>query len=388
MSGRLLIFDDEPAIGQMVQMIATRTGMAARYCSSAGQFFGQLDEWQPSHVFIDLVMPELDGVEVLSRLAHARSSAGVIISSGLGGRVLQAAERAALARGLRVIGALPKPFSARALRALLSTLPVAAAVETRAAQGEPVTVLELERGLANDEFFVVYQPKWMPVQRRVFGVEALVRWAHPTRGTLAPDTFIALAETSGTIGALTERIVHIGLAWFARLDPALRISLELNLSGSALDAHLPEQLARQCREAGVAPERVVLEVTETSQVCDALGATEVLNRLRIKGFGLAIDDFGMGYSSMSQLAMFPFTELKIDKSFVTHMQRSQALRSVVQSSIDLAQQLGMSSVAEGVEADETAALLGEMGCDAVQGFAIARPMRGDHAGRWVQEWTR
>ncbi|MBK4733439.1 EAL domain-containing response regulator [Noviherbaspirillum pedocola] len=388
MTGRLLIFDDEPAVGRMVEKIAQRAGMLARYCSNADQFFEQLGHWQPSHVFIDLVMPELDGVEVLSRLAQARATAGIIIASGLGGRVLQAAQRSAQARGLPVLGVLAKPFSTRALRALLAASPAAAAGGTEQAQGPALLAEELERGLRNDEFFVVYQPKWLLAQQRVSGIEALVRWDHPTLGILSPDTFIPLAEGTGRIGALTDRIVEISLAWFAGLASTAMPSLELNISGSSLDAGLPERLADRCHAARVARERVVLEITETSQICDALGASEVLSRLRIKGFGLAIDDFGMGYSSMSQLAMFPFTELKIDKSFVADMHHSAAMRSVVHSSIGLAQQMGMSTVAEGVEREGTAAALAAMGCDAVQGYAIAPPMRADSASLWIRERDR
>jgi EAL domain-containing protein (putative c-di-GMP-specific phosphodiesterase class I) len=385
MSDRLLILDDEPAIGQTVSMIAQRAGLQAKYCHAPDQFFHAIGKWAPTHIMIDLVMPAVDGVEVLSRLAQAKVRAGVIITSGLGGRVLQSAERAARARGLSVLGVLPKPFSAQALRVLLSLKPVGHPVPAIGLREDAPAAEELDRALECNEFMLVYQPKWMLAERRVLGFEALLRWAHPTRGTLRPDSFIALAERTDRIGRLTDVVLAMSLRWLAAVNANRRVCLEVNISGATVAASLPDQLSQLCDDARVQRDRIVLEVTETSQVCDTLGATDVLNRLRIKGFGLAIDDFGIGYSSMSQLATFPFTELKIDKSFVTDMHRSGEMRSIVRSTITLARKMGLTTVAEGVEDRDTVDLLARMGCDAVQGYAIARPMRPERTHSWLKE---
>lgn len=381
--GRLLIFDDEPSVGRMVQLIARRAGISARYCSSAGEFFRELEQYQPTHVLIDLVMPEFDGVEVLSRLALAGTAAGIIITSGLGGRVLQSARIAAHARGLRVIGVLPKPFSGSALRAMLASPPLEPPLPAPK-QGQRLGTDDLERALENDEFFVVFQPKWLLAQRQPLGVEALVRWAHPSRGVIGPDEFIAFLEDSGHIAALTERVLQLSLDWFSQLRLREPILLEVNFSGAVISCDLPQRMLGLCDKAGVDSDRVVLELTETSQVCDMLDASDILNRLRIKGFGLAIDDFGIGYSSMSQLAMFPFTELKIDRSFVARMAHSDEMCAIVHSTIGLAKRMGIVTVAEGVEDKRTLGLLENMGCDAVQGFAIAQPMMPEQANHWLQ----
>lgn len=386
--GRLLILDDEPAIGHMIMQAAQRAGVEARYCRTAGEFFPELERWAPSHLLIDLVMPQFDGVEVLSRLAQTRTSAGVIITSGLGGRVLQTAERAATARGLCVLGVLAKPFSMRALRELLSATVEEKAGAEPGAPAAAVVVDELDRALANAEFFAVYQPKWLVAERRALGLEVLVRWAHPSRGVIGPDDFVAYLEDTGRIGAMTDQVLRDSLDWFGAIGACQHLLLEVNLSALAVGTDLPERLSRYCAAAGVAPERVVLELTETSRVCDSVGAAEVLNRLRIRGFGLAIDDFGIGYSSMSQLAMFPFTELKIDRSFVASIGDSDEMRSIVHSSISLGKRMGMTTVAEGVEDRRTLDLLAGMGCDAVQGYAISQPLCAAEAADWVREHGR
>jgi EAL domain-containing protein (putative c-di-GMP-specific phosphodiesterase class I)/FixJ family two-component response regulator len=386
MAGRLLILDDDSVIGHMISAIAERAGLQAKYYSSCDDFFHTLGHWSPTHVVIDLVMPQIDGIEVLSRLAEAHSQAGVIIMSGLGGRVLQSAERAAQARGLKVLGILTKPFSITLLRSLLvNTPPLRAAPEVVAQQDAILHADDMKRGLESGEFIVAYQPKWLLRDRRVLGFESLVRWAHPVHGMLAPDQFIPLAEASALIGALTNCVLESALGWLAQTPDSEDIFLEVNLSANSVDAALPELITAACVRAQVSPHRLILEVTETSQLSDSIRAAEVMNRLRIKGFGLAIDDFGIGYSSISQLALLPFTELKIDRSFVAEMHSSEEMRSIVRSTIALAKDMKLTTVAEGVEREETVELLLQMGCDAVQGYAIARPMLADEARMWLRE---
>lgn len=386
---KLLVLDDEAAIGELVCRHARNCGMEARYCRRAEEFFHLLQAWRPTHVFVDLVMPGVDGVEVLGALAREGSDVNIILGSGFDFRVLQSAERAARARGLAVAGVLTKPFSLRALRDLLSATPVALALAggggVAPAPARPGAD-ELDRALASDEIFLAYQPKWWLKERRVLGFEALVRWRHPQLGIISPDGFVPEAEGSGRIDGLTEYVVCSSLAWFASLDARPELMLEVNISGASLRSLSPERMAAMCDRAGVGAGRIVLEVTETSQIVDSLHASDVLNRLRIKGFGLAIDDYGIGYSSMSQLALFPFTELKIDKMFVDQLARSAEMRAIVRSTIGLAHTMGLTTVAEGVEDTATGSMLDEMGCDAIQGYAIARPMQAEQARAWLGEY--
>jgi len=383
--GQLLVLDDEAAIGSLICRVARRAGMEARYCTHAEQFFDVLHTWQPTHVFLDLVMPGVDGVEVLSVLASQESKASVILASGFDLRVLRSAERAARARGLAVAGILPKPFSMRALRELLDAEPAA----IRAGGGEVMCPqpedVALDRALAAGEFIVAYQPKWLIREARVLGFEALVRWRHPQLGIIPPDRFIPQAERCGRIDALTEYVMRASLDWFRSLDVDDGTALEVNLSAASLGSLSPERIGVLCAESEITAKRIILEVTETSQVADTLHTADVLNRLRIRGFGLAIDDYGIGYSSMSQLALFPFTELKIDKLFVEQLTRSSEMRAIVRSTIELARDMKLVTVAEGVEDAATMSLLAEMGCDAIQGYAIARPMYAEQAQTWLVE---
>jgi EAL domain-containing protein (putative c-di-GMP-specific phosphodiesterase class I)/CheY-like chemotaxis protein len=383
---RLLVLDDEAAVGELVCRHARRSGMEAHYCRDAEEFFAMLRSWRPTHVFVDLVMPEVDGVEVLGELAREGSDASIILGSGFDPRVLQSAERAARARGLMVVGVLTKPFSLGALREMLTASPTVPTVPGNdQCVPAPPEEGELDRALASDEIFVAYQPKWCLQRRRPLGFEALVRWRHPRLGIVRPDAFVPLAERSGRVDALTEHVVRSSLAWFGALDTRSELILEVNISGASLASLSPERMDALCADAGVGTGRIVLEVTETSQIADSLHAADVLNRLRIKGFGLAIDDYGVGYSSLSQLALFPFTELKIDKMFVEQLARSAEMRAIVQSTIGLAHTMGLRTVAEGVENGATMSLLDKMGCDAVQGYAIARPMQAEQARVWLAE---
>lgn len=381
---RLLMLDDEAAIGQLVCRVARRAGYEARYCTNAGRFFDELRDWLPGLVLVDLVMPGLDGVEVLCALARERTAAKVILVSGFDFRVLESAARAARARGLAVAGILPKPFSLSVLRAMLDAEPAPRAAE-RGPAHPLLEIAEIDRALGSGEFFMVYQPKWSLEEQRVLGFEALVRWRHPLLGIIDPDRFIPQAERCGRIAALTEHVLRSSLAWFGSLDVDPAVLLEVNISGANLGALSPDRIGALCAQFGVPAERMVLEITETSQIADTLQATDVLNRLRIKGFGLAIDDYGMGYSSMSQLALFPFTELKIDKTFVDPLTRSSDMRAMVSSMIGLARDMGLTTVAEGVEDASTVSVLRDMGCDAIQGYVVARPMDAGHARAWLSE---
>lgn len=397
----LLILDDDPLVGCTMQFIAEDLGLETRFVSTATAFFAELEACRPTHIALDLIMPDMDGMEVIKGLAERGCRARIIITSGVGARVLDAAGRSAAEHGLDFAGVLSKPFAAGDLRELLASAPVAQARATRPeASPQPADppplelgAADLRRGLEANELAVVFQPKIACKDARLTGFEALVRWLHPDYGPIPPDRFVPLAEASGLITELTEQVLDRALRWFAPLDRATSglaedryLSLAVNLSAKSFsELSFVDRLAGRCERLQLAPARLILELTETSAMDDPVASLGLITRLRMKGFHLSIDDFGTGFSSMLQLVRLPFSELKVDKSFVMTALQSEESRTVVKSIVHLGRSLGLRTVAEGVETAEVLDFLGEIGCDQAQGYHIARPMTGDTGKRWMRE---
>ncbi len=381
-------------IGRTVKIIAETVDYEARATESPTEFFQLVEEWAPTHVAIDLVMPEMDGVEVIARLAKRRCRAQIIVTSGMAGRVLEAAGRSAAEHGLNILGVLPKPFLPNMLRELLGAeLPVRGGGGGRPEIRTPggplevalITPTDILEALNDRVFQMAYQPKVTCVTRELAGFEALVRWRHPRFGNVAPDRFITLAEKHNLIDGLTEQVAEQSFAWFAEncSEPGSKLTLSINISARSLrNPQLLDSVCERCKALGVDPARVILELTETSAMEDPVASLDTLTRLRMRGFQLSLDDFGTGFSSMLQLVRLPFSEIKVDKSFVMAVTRSAESRSVVRSIVDLGHSLGMHATAEGVEDDQVLAYLQEVGCDLAQGYHFARPMPGPEASRW------
>ena len=378
-ANRLLVIDDEPAIGNVISIVARRCGYEVEATTDPATFLQHVTNWHPSHIIMDLQMPVVDGVELLRGIGDRRCPAKIVIASGVDGRIVESARRLGVERGLEIAGTLAKPFRVPELTQLLEAL-------------KRVEDWSSEQGLAAaidaKALFLVYQPKISLTTGDVLGYEGLARWRHAQHGVIFPDQFIPLAENSALIDRLTDAIVDIGLEQIAAWGHASSASLALNLSGKNLgDLSFADRLAGLCAKLDVAPERLVLELTESSTMADPVGAMDILTRLRLKGFHLAIDDFGTGYSSLRQLARLPFSELKIDKSFVMETHQSAEARTIVKSVIVLAHNLGLKAVAEGVEDGETLRLLIEWGCDVAQGYHIAKPLAPAQIESWRADWA-
>ena len=389
---RVLIIDDDPDVGRLLEIQIKATGRETRLTDDPEEFLTLHREWNPDFVVIDLVMPKMDGLDVLTHLSRDRCTARVIISSGMGGRVMDAARRFADANGLVIAGVLGKPHSQAELRAVLDRH--ASPMKPGAEESAPAPTswratefqVAFQAAVMGDEFKVAYQPKVDCKTGAVVGYEALARWTHPDRGSIPPDEFVPLAERFGLIGLLTERVMTEALRWFAGRPHAEGVRIAINISASEFDEpSLDKRFVTACEEAGVSPSDVVLEITETSAMADPARSLQLLTRLRLEGFHLSLDDFGTGYSSMLQLARLPFSELKVDKSFVTTAATSDESVIVVRSIIDLGHALGMHLTAEGVEDAWVLALLADLGCDYAQGFYIARPMFPDALDAWATD---
>ena len=247
---------------------------------------------------------------------------------------------------------------------------------------------EIERALAGaieaDALDLVYQPKLSLATGRLAGAEALMRWEDADLGKIGPERFIPVAERSGLIDALTTWGLRRALArWGDWREQGIVVELAFNISPATLrDMHFPDAVQRLCMEAGVPPEMLTLELTE-SATQEAMSLMDTLARFRIKGMKTALDDFGTGYSSLLQLRRLPFCELKIDRWFVEDATRSAAGALVIRSIIDLAHGLGLSVTAEGVATAEAFDMLQDMGCDQAQGEFVSPPIAGDRLAPWL-----
>jgi EAL domain-containing protein (putative c-di-GMP-specific phosphodiesterase class I)/ActR/RegA family two-component response regulator len=367
---RLLIIDDDASIGAMIARVATRAGYQTLVVSTPDDFLQRVRIWAPTHIVMDLQMPVVDGLELLSQLASDHSTARIILISGAGDRVVDAARRVGTARGLSVTAALNKPFSIAELESVL---------QANRLEDPWLTVANLSAAIERDEFFLLYQPQVDLRSGAVRAAEALVRWRHPVRGVVSPLEFIPFAESSACIDRMTQWIVAAACAQLRRWDGmGVPMRLAINLSARNLhEARLGDQLEAQCRGAGVDPSRLTFELTETAAMRDATLMTDVLTRLRVKGFGLSIDDFGTGYSSLVLLHRLPFTELKVDRTFVASCATSKESRAIVRLVVELAHALDLQAVAEGVESADVMRLLRELNCDAAQGTFVALPLEAD-----------
>ena len=244
---------------------------------------------------------------------------------------------------------------------------------------------ELEQAMADGQISVVFQPIIDAQTSDIVSVETLVRWAHPRYGSIPPDDFIHLAEQIGRIGAVTDHVLELALARCRRwLDQDIALSVAVNLSVHCLtEPDLVSRVRRALQRHGVPGELLTLELTEGSVVDDSVRDSSVLGDLHSLGLRLSMDDFGTGYSSLSQLRQLPIDEVKIDKSFVLGMSTSQGESFIARSIIELAHNLGLRVVAEGVEDEVTRKALAEMGCDKLQGFLISRPLPDDRLESWL-----
>jgi EAL domain-containing protein (putative c-di-GMP-specific phosphodiesterase class I)/ActR/RegA family two-component response regulator len=381
---RLLILDDDPLVGGTVGMMAKSLGTTHMYCGTAQEFFARMATFDPTHIILDLVMPGVDGIGIIQRLRDSGCDAELIIVSGVDSRVLDAAQRSAQQHGLRLAGALPKPFTRAALATLLerrSDAPVKQ--HTKEIRYTTPSSNDLKTALREGEIGPVFQPKVRCSDGSLVGYEALARWTRGAENVCGPDTFVPIAEQSGCAFSLTEVIVRKSLQWLGTNFLEASQTMAVNVPAICLENDVAVRMIEAaCSEFGISPERIVLEVTESGAIDPNSGALDVLTRARLAGMKLSIDDFGVGYSSLVQLARMPFSEIKIDRSFVADLCHSSEAKAIVAAILGMSDGLGMTTVAEGVEDLDTYMRLRDMGCDVAQGYFIGRPMTASRAIAW------
>ncbi len=245
---------------------------------------------------------------------------------------------------------------------------------------------ELRHAIEIDQLVLHYQPKATLSNGRVEAVEALVRWRHPSLGLLYPDRFVPLVEQTDLIDKLTEWVLRQALADLSGLGPdAAHVTMAVNVSARNLGRPgFADLVVRSLAEAEIAPDRLVVEITETALLSDPEAASIVLTKLHDLGVKVSIDDFGCGQTSLGYLSTLPVHELKIDRSFIADMLDNPAHAAIVRSIVDLGHNLDLHVVGEGVESDAVWEILRVSGCDSAQGYLLARPMPVDQLAGWLE----
>ena len=342
----------------------------------------------PDVAIVDLEMPGMDGIELIERLHERKLAIPLIVVSGREAVLIDTVETMARNLGIPVVAGIRKPLRAESLAAALDGWDRGRAAPAVAAGRDapsPIDMRELAEAIASGGIAVHYQPKIDMARGAICGVEALARWTHPLFGPIGPDRFIGAAEQAGLIHALTMSVFRQAFRDAARWRAAgLELSLAVNLSPLLLvDPGIVRELSQLLDDHQLDARQVVLEITESS-VVDCMGvALGVLARLRLRGFRLSIDDYGTGFSSMQQLARIPFTELKVDRGFVHGAAQRNNLRVILQSALDMSRQLGLVTVAEGIETLPDWQLVRDSGCGVGQGFLISRAMPADELPAWI-----
>ena len=382
---RILVIDDDLDVCDLISSTAEDMGIPCTTTHDADNFFRQLLP-QTDVILIDLVMPETDGIEILRMLGDRHCKAGIIVMSGIGPRVMDTAVALGASLGLAIIGHLSKPFRINDLEEMLQRAPP---VRTERSSGKHSAIkfdpAELWRAIENREFILHYQPQIETATGRCIGMEALVRWDHPTKGLIFPNDFIEYAEDLELIDKLTWLVIERGFIEMGHVVDAngrpLRLSLNISVF-SLRDIYFPDTLLALAGQHDIELRHIMLEITESGLIRELSQTLDVLTRLRMKGVGLSIDDFGTGYSMMQQLRHIPANEIKIDKSLVQGMNGHND-RVMIEKIIEMGAELGMTVVAEGTENAEQIDFLASRKCDIIQGYFFSKPLPPEAFLTWL-----
>lgn len=377
----LLVVDDDSELLALIAEIGKRCGYAVVTADSSAAFRQAVATAQPSLVLLDLQMADMDGVEGLRHLAAASAKADVLLMSGMDNKVLATARQFGVSLGLRMVDALQKPVRMQQLETLLNK---------HSGESAPLTGDDFRRALAEYELVLHYQPILHRIDHiwTVGTVETLVRWQHPQRGLLYPGQFLPLVERENLMIELTDYVMTEALRqvghWHAR---GLNLGLAVNLAARSVgDLNFPDRLSQVLREYGVPPACLCFEVTEAASVGDQDLVMDSFARLRVRGVELALDDFGVGTSSLTQLYKMPYSSIKIDHALIAEMGTSQQARTVVSALIDLGHKLSLNVCAEGIETQTAFERLDRMGCDRLQGDFISKAIPAVELEAFVLAW--
>ena len=387
----LLIVEDNPFQRTLAARLLEELGCSRVLTASDGQ--DALDTLNrlpaPVHIVLsDLDMPGMDGVAFLRQLASNRLTEAIAVVSAMEPTLVHTVEEMAGKHGLWVLAGATKPVTHDSLRRLIGQYRRKEGGRLAPQPGVSFSRADVARGLKAGEFATWYQPKVRIRDGAWVSSEALVRWQHPDHGLVMPAQFLPVMKEDGLLVQLTwqqMRTIVEDLERWGTSRPEL--SVAVNLSPCVLqDTSLPCRLAGLLDRHGVPARNLIFEMTENGILDNSASSLETLARLRLKGAALSIDDFGAGFSGLRRLDRIPFSELKIDRHFVHNMNTRAASRTIIESNLEMARRLQITTVAEGVETPEDWKRLSFMGCDLAQGFLIGRPMPAPALLQWEKTW--
>jgi EAL domain-containing protein (putative c-di-GMP-specific phosphodiesterase class I)/ActR/RegA family two-component response regulator len=388
----LLIVEDQPFQRRaLVRQLKALDGWRILEATDGQAALGILEN-SPERVdaiVTDLDMPNMDGIALIRRLGDAAPDAGVVLLSALDRSVLTTVETLARDQRLNLLGILEKPADPAALHNLLCR-PIPSRAPTRMQSLPTFSLDEIDNAVRVGQFEAFVQPQATLADGVFAGCEALARWRHPEFGIVAPAAFIEKIEVSASI-PLIETFTLAILNDVAKVASQLQAAglpgrVAINVPFLWLDQpETAERLAQAVARLGLPAERFTIEVTESSASRNAANALENLARLRMRGFGLSIDDFGTGFSSLERLTHVPFTELKLDRGFITGLQPNSPRWAIVESTIAMAAKLRLVTIAEGVETRAEWNNLAGLGCELVQGYHFAKPMSIGDFQTWLRQ---
>ncbi|MFZ4533460.1 MAG: EAL domain-containing response regulator [Alsobacter sp.] len=392
MRGSLLIVDDDQMQRMLIGEIARRVGFSVDEAASVEEAASLIERNLYTRIVLDLALGGHDGVEVMRHIAVSGQNPAIIVISGFDERIRDAAIRFGQSLGLATAGELRKPIDIVGLREALlrDVFPTAQPAMGASGKLTTITQADIRAAIMQGEIVPYYQPKIALATGQIIGVEALARWTSPRHGSISPAVFVPLVEDWGFSDDLSHLMIANAIrdaaAWQAG-HPGVGVAVNLAVS-ALVDIALPDRVEALLGNAGLDASCLTLEITESIRLTDEVSIGDVLTRMRIKGINLSLDDFGTGYSSLSSLLRMPFSELKIDRSFIMTSDFDAYAWKIVRATLSLAREFGMTAVAEGIETLQVAAMLGDALCDIGQGYLYARPMSRNALLRYLAENDR
>ena len=376
-SNRLLVIDDAPASSATIGRIARGCGYDTIITTDIDDCRSRIPSWNPTVIVLDLNMPEMDGNQLMVWLADQGCQAHILIISGREQESLREAEANGRALGLNITGSLQKPLRVDKLRTVFREIYDAAGM---------LSIRDLSKALSNKEFRLVYQPQIDLSNEAIIGFEALARWEHPLRGDIPPTMFIPVLEANEIMNDFTSQVFDLALDDMNRWNHGANFRVAMNVSAANFRSPgLDEILLAKCINKGIDLKRITIEITESVAMTETAHVSACLQRLHEYGARVSIDDFGTGHSSLVTLHQLPFSELKIDQSFVADCVTNRQSGVLVPAMVELAHNMDMKVVAEGVESQEMMRALRGWGCDIAQGFFISQPIPSQDVIPWLQQ---
>lgn len=387
---RFLVVEDHEFQRRSLAQLLMTLGAEAVYQAEDGRAALQVirDPDRPVDIVLsDLSMPGMDGMEFIRHLSEAGSRVSLVLASALEPALLAAVANMAQAYGVRLLGVLGKPVAAVKLTPLIELH--RAGKDTHASPESAFSLDEIAEAWTHGEFALWYEPQVVLTTGAVRGMHASARWRHPVRGLLEPADFLPSIQARGLKEDFAWLVVQKSVAQCCRWREegrGLVVSVNLDFDSLA-DVHTATRIRQLAENEGLEPRYMVLGVPESALKTDQARVLENLARLRVHGFGLAIDDFGSGPMDIERLAMVAFTELRIRSSFVSGADRDDGARAGLAIGLELAQQLQLKTAASGITTKEEWRLLHDWACQLAQGPFIAPPMPADAVPGWLAGWN-